>query len=315
VKKYGFKWSEVKHAWVSNGNTDVVGLVRELRELGVKVEVEGIDIPEPEEEVTAVGVEGEGEQQPQQAPQPQISLEEIKPQELEVEIPEVQPPQSQTQPQARPQTQVPQPQPSMEVEHETTTPTPQPLTSQRQELVRIYLLAMRLPTKHLLMQSEYERDGNGVLREVRRWDGQTAQIASRVEGIRREAYARLSRAFCHVEEYGTWIAVTEDAVKEAQEVSKFVINELKKLGIDKIKNIDIEKRYGIRVVPIYLEPSEAKVLLETAIKHLSEDVEELERKIEEAKQNENKKYLRQLESEKKYREALLEAFKKYLSQL
>jgi len=128
-------------------------------------------------------------------------------------------------------------------------------------------------------------------------------------------HTRLSRVFCHVEEYGVWISVTEDGVKEAKEVSNFIISELKKLGIDKIKNINIEERYGVRAIPIYLEPSEAKVLLETAIKHLSEDVEELERKIEEAKQNENKKYLRQLESEKKYREALLEAFKKYLSQL
>jgi hypothetical protein len=262
-----------------------------------------------EEEATAVGVEGEQEQQ-QQAPQPQIDLE-IKPQELEVEIPEApQSPQSQPQPQ--------QQTPSMEVELETapTTPTPQPIpTPTKQELVRIYLLAMRLPTKHLLMQSEYERDGNGVLREVRRWDGKTAQIASRVEGIRRDAYARLSRVFCHVEEYGVWVTVSEDGVKEAQAVSKFVIEELKKLGIDKIKNINIEGRYGVRVVPIYLEPEEAKNLLETAVAHLSRDVEELSQKIEEAKKSENKKYLRQLESEKRYREALLEAFKRYLASL
>jgi hypothetical protein len=266
------------------------------------------------EEDTAVGVE-EQEQQ-QQAPQPQISLEEIKPQELEVEIPET--PQS---PQPQPQSQLqlqPQPIQQMEVELETTTPMPttttQP-TPTKQELVRIYLLAMRLPTKHLLMQSEYERDGNGVLREVRRWDGKTAQIASRVEGIRRSAYERLSRVFCHVEEYGTWIAVTEDAVKEAQETSKYVIEELKKLGIDKIKGINVEVMYGIRVIPIYLDTEEAKNLLETAIAHLSRDVEELSRKIEEARQNENKKYLRRLESEKKYRVALLEAFRKYLASL
>ena len=257
---------------------------------------------------TAVSVEEEQEQQqPQQAPQLQISLEEIKPQELEVEIPEVpQSPQSQSQPQ----------QMEVELEATPTTPTPQPIpTPTKQELVRIYLLAMRLPTKHLLMQSEYERDGNGVLREVRRWDAKTAQIASRVEGIRRAAYERLSRVFCHVEEYGVWVTVTEDGVKEAQAVSKFVIEELKKLGIDKIKNISIEGRYGVRVVPIYLEPEEAKNLLETAIAHLSRDVEELNQKIEEAKKNENKKYLRQLESEKRYREALLKAFRRYLASL
>jgi len=308
LKKHGFRWSEDKRAWVSNGNTDVVGLVKELRELGVKVEVEGIDIPE--EETTAVATE---EEQPQQTPQ--ITLD-IRPQELEVELPEVPQP---LQPQ--PQTPQPQPQPQpMEVELETapaptpTTPQPAP-TPQRQELVRIYLLAMRLPTKHLLTETHYERDSNGILREVRRWDGKTAQLASHVEGIRRSAYEKLSRVFCHVEEYGTWIAASELAVKEAQSVSKYVIEELKKLGIDKIKNIDVEKAYGIRVIPIYLEPGEAKNLLETAVAHLSRDVEELERKIEEAKQNENRKYLRQLESEKKYRQALLEAFKKYLASL
>jgi len=249
-------------------------------------------------------VEPTEEEQGQSQLQVQVSLEDVESQELEVELPET--------PQSAPQPQ-PQAQQPMEVELETTTSTPAP---QKQELVKIYLLAMRLPTKHLLMETDYERDDKtGALREVRKWDTNIAQVASRVEGIRRDAYTRLSHVFCHVEEYGTWIAVTEDAVKEAQEVSKFVINELKKLGIDKIKNVDIEKRYGIRVVPIYLETEEARNLLETAIRHLSEDVEELGRKIEEAKQNENRKYLRQLEGEKKYREALLETFKKYLSQL
>jgi hypothetical protein len=255
----------------------------------------------------------EEEQQPQQVPQ--ISLEEIKPQELEVEIQIPQPPQPQPQSQVQAQAQPIQ---QMEVKLETTTPMPttttQP-TPQRQELVKIYLLAMRLPTKHLVMETNYERDSNGVLREVRKWDAKTAQIASRIEGIRREAYARLSRVFCHVEEYGTWIAVTEDAVKEAREISRYVIEELKKLGIDKIKDINVETMYGIRVIPIYLDTEEARNLLETAIRHLSEDVEELSQKIEEAKKNENKKYLRQLESERSYRVALLETFKKYLSQL
>jgi hypothetical protein len=251
---------------------------------------------------TAVGSVGSAEEQLQQQTL-QISLDEIKPQELEVELPEAPQP-------------VPQP-PSMEVKLETTptTPTPQSPTPQKQELVKIYLLAMRLPTKHLVMETSYERGNNGMLREVRKWEGKIAQIASRIEGIRRSAYERLSHVFCHVEEYGTWIAVTEEAVREAQETSKYVIEELKKLGIDKIKDINVETMYGIRVIPIYLETEEAKNLLSSAIRHLSWDVEELERKIEETKQNENRKYLRQLESEKKYREALLEAFKKYLSQL
>ncbi len=265
-------------------------------------------VEEEEVTVTAVGVE-EQEQQPQQAPQ-QIDLD-VKPQELEVEIPET--PQSPQPPQPQPQAQPIQ---QMEIELETTTPTPttQP-TPQRQELVKIYLLAMRLPTKHLVMEASYERDGSGVLREVRKWDVKTAQVASHIEGIRRTTYEKLSRVFCHVEEYGTWIAVSEDAVKEAQEVSKYVIEELRKIGLDKVKNINIEERYGVRVVPIYLESSEARNLLEVAVRHLSEDVEELEKKIEEAKKSENKKYLRWLEQEKSYRKALLESFRRYLASL
>jgi hypothetical protein len=307
LKKYNFAWSDYKHAWVGDGNNNVVGLIKELKELGIhKIEVEGIDIPELEEDTEATAVDSEEEQQPQQTPQI-----DIQPQELEVELPET-PQSQQPQPQTQLQPQTPQ---AMEVELETA-PAPQVTpTPQRQELVKIYLLAMRLPTKHLLMKSTYERDSNGVLREVRRWDTKVVQLVSHIETIRRNAYERLGRVFCHVEEYGTWIAVTEDAVKEAQEVSKYVIEELRKIGLDKVKNINIERAYGVRVVPIYLETEEARNLLETAVAHLSRDVDELEKKIEEAKQNENKKYLRQLESEKKYREALLESFKRYLASL
>ena len=255
-------------------------------------------------------VEPTEEEQGQSQLQVQVPLEDVKPQELEVELPET--------PQLAPQPQLAH-QPSMEVKLETTpitpTPIPQPPTPTKQELVRIYLLAMKLPTKHLLAKTVYERNSNNEVHEVRRWDASIAQVVSRVETIRRNAYERLGRVFCHIEEYGTWIAVSEETVKEAQAVSRFVIEELKKIGLDKIKSINIEERYGVRAIPIYLEPSEARNLLETAIRHLSEDVEELSQKIEETKQNENKKYLRQLESERSYRVALLEAFKKYLSQL
>jgi len=69
----------------------------------------------------------------------------------------------------------------------------------------------------------------------------------------------------------------------------------------------------VRAVPVYLEPEEAEELLQAAIQHLSEDVEELEVKIEVAQRMRARSSLQRLEREKECREALLKAFKEYLA--
>jgi len=190
---------------------------------------------------------------------------------------------------------------------EATAMAPTAQQPQRQELVKIYLLSMRLPSRYLVQQVEFEEG-----REIRSWEGVAAEVASKLEGIRREAYDMINRAFAHVEDYGVWIAVADEAVKEAEKVSEFVREKLKSLPLSQVKNVDIDKLYSVKAIPIYMEPEDARELLKAAVKHLSEDVVELEAKIKGAELQKKRKYLTQLEKDLNYKRALLEAFRKYL---
>jgi hypothetical protein len=125
----------------------------------------------------------------------------------------------------------------------------------------------------------------------------------------------ISKIFANVEDYGVWVAVTEEAVKEAQKISEWVRKELSALPITQVKDVDVDKLYNVKVVTIYLEPEDAKELLTTAIRHLSEDVEELEKKIAEAEREKNKKALDKLLQDSTYKKTLLNTFKEYLSKL
>ena len=189
----------------------------------------------------------------------------------------------------------------------STAMAPMAQQPQKQGLVKIYLLSMRLPSRYLVQQVKFEGD-----REIRSWEGVAAEVASKLEGIRREAYDMINRAFAHVEDYGVWVAVSDEAVKEAEKVSAFVRERLKSLPLGQVKNIDVDKLYSVKAIPIYMEPEDARELLSTAVKHLSRDVEELVAKIKEAEEQKKRKYLAQLEKDLNYKRALLEAFKKYL---
>jgi len=228
--------------------------------------------PEEVEEV----VETEEQAAPQFPPQ---AVELLKPQELEVELE----------------------QPTI------TAPPPTTAVVEKPELVKVYLLSMRLPSRYLVQSVEFENTSSG-LREVRRWEGDALRVAARLETVRRTAYGLVSRAFAFVEELGVWVAVSEEAKEEAERVSKYVVAELERLGLLQHAN-----RYCVRAVPVYLEPGDAEAVLEAAVKHLSEDVEELKRRIEEAQKAQNRKILQRLEKEKTCKEALLAAFKNYLS--
>jgi hypothetical protein len=182
----------------------------------------------------------------------------------------------------------------------------------REGLVRVYLLNMRLPSKYLVQKVVKE----GRSREIRSWEGVASEIASKLEGIRRACYDKLSRVFAFVEDFGVWVAVTEEGVEEARKVSEWVRSELSKLPIATIKSgVDVNKLYTVRAVPVYLEPGDAEELLKAAIRRMSQDVAELEARISEARQAENKKTLRRLESDLEHRKRLLETFKKHLDAL
>jgi len=186
---------------------------------------------------------------------------------------------------------------------------------ERSELVKVYLLSMRLPSKYLV-QTVKVQSGESNSRELRTWEGVRNELARKLEGIRTEAAKMAQRVFCHVEEYGVWIAVTDEAVEEARRISKFVTDKLSELRpkLSQVKNIDLS-RYYVKAVPIYLEPENAKELLDAAIRKLSEDVNELAEKIKKAEEEKNKKALRRLQQDYDHRVNLLEAFKKFLESL
>jgi DNA-binding transcriptional MerR regulator len=190
--------------------------------------------------------------------------------------------------------------------------------SSSQRLVKIYELVMRLPSKYLVQQSKYVKTETGGVAEQRVWEGLAQPVASRLEGIRRTAYDKIKQlgSFVHVKEFEKWIAVTDKAVKDAEEVSKWVREELSKLPLKQLRpDIDIDKIYTVKAIPVYLEPEDAKLLLDTAIAELEEAREELERKIQEAEQEKKRSTIKKLEQELEYTKQVLEQFKKFLQQI
>jgi hypothetical protein len=156
--------------------------------------------------------------------------------------------------------------------------------ARRAELVKIYLLAMHLPSEYLVQELEREK---GV--ERRKWPGEKWEIAKEISRVRARAYERIERVFSYVEELGVWIAVTDEAVAEARRVMREVRLALSELHLEELKpNFDVD-RYIVRAIPVYLEPEDARRVLEAAIRKLSADAEELSRKIEEAEKAKAKK--------------------------
>jgi hypothetical protein len=180
----------------------------------------------------------------------------------------------------------------------------------RAELVKIYLLAMHLPSEYLIQELEREK---GV--EKRKWPGERLELAERIRRIRAKAYERIERIFSYVESLGVWIAVTDEAVTEARSVMRMVRLELSELHIEEYKpNFDIDK-YIVRAVPVYLEPEDAKRVLEAAMRKLSADAEELTRKIEEAEKARNERRVKELKRDYSRILRKLEEIKSYLRQI
>jgi hypothetical protein len=195
---------------------------------------------------------------------------------------------------------------------------PPPPAPSRAELVKVYDLIMRLPSKYLVQQSKYVKTESGGVAEQRVWEGLAKEVASRLEGIRRSAYDKIRQlgSFAHVKEFERWIAVTDKAVKDAEELSKWVREELSKLPLKQLRpDVDVDKLYAVKAIEVYLKPEDAKLLLDTAIAELEEAKEELERKIQEAEQEKKRSTLRKLEQELEYTKQVLEQFKKFLQQL
>jgi len=172
-----------------------------------------------------------------------------------------------------------------EVKVQEVQPTPK-----RQELVPLYLLAFEMPSAYL---SVYNYTSNAEFEE-RRFE---VNVRSVLEGYRNRFYREISRIFFNAE-FG-WITVTEEGVKEAERLNNEAIEAIK-TAMKNTNNPAVMKRLEnalkrrfVKAVKIYLEANEAKEILETAIRKMSEEIEELQAKINNAEKASMKKKLSQ----------------------
>ncbi len=175
------------------------------------------------------------------------------------------------------------------------------------ELVPVYILAMHLPSADLVADDYTEADGR-VVRRVKEW--QNYDVARAIENLRRNIYRRIERLWCMVREFGVWITVSGEGVEEAERLMKEVRDTLQKIGLG-----DVAHRYYVKAVRMYLEPQDAKMLLDAAVAQLSAEVEELQRRIKEAEAAKNRRLVKELMHKKEYVKALLDAFKKYIEEI
>ena len=202
-----------------------------------------------------------------------------------------------------------------ELELEPIAPAVQPaavgVEAPRQQLVKLYILAMTLPSKYLVQEVQ-QKEGE----EIRTWAGVRGEIASRLEGIRREAYERANRSFVYVDDLGLWVAVTDDAVDKAREISKYVVDSLER--IEDLRKIlgrryeEIFRRYGVKAIEIYLKPEDAKEILKLAERKLLRDIEELRQRIADAERENNKRLVNKYLREEGFKKNLLDALRKYM---
>jgi len=202
-----------------------------------------------------------------------------------------------------------------ELELEPIAPAVQPAAvvaeAPRQQLVKLYILAMTLPSKYLVQEVQ-QKEGE----EVRTWAGVRSEVASRLEGIRREAYERANRSFVYIDDLGLWVAVTDDAVDKAREISKYVVDSLG--AIENLRKIlgeryeGIIRRYGVKAIEIYLKPEDAKEILKLAERKLLKDIEELRQRIADAERENNKRLVNKYLKEEEFKKNLLDALRKYM---
>jgi hypothetical protein len=187
-------------------------------------------------------------------------------------------------------------------------PSPQ-AAPPRQELVPVYMLAMHLPTEDVVASHYTESDASGA-RRVKEWSGDRARVARAIENLRRNAYRRIERLWCMIKDFGVWITVSEEGIKEAERLNAEVREALQKLGLG-----ELARRYYVRAVRVYLEPHDAKMLLDAAVAQMRGEIEELEKRIKEAESEQNRRLVRELSRKREYVSALLETFRKYLESL
>ncbi|RLF08410.1 MAG: hypothetical protein DRJ60_00325 [Thermoprotei archaeon] len=191
---------------------------------------------------------------------------------------------------------------------EVQIPQAQP-EAKKQELVPLYLLAFEMPSAYLAVHSY---TANAEVEE-RKFE---VEVRSVLEGFRNRFYREISKIF-HNTYYG-WIAVTEKAIEEAErwngeaiEVIKTALRNAKTLAVENRLKLALQRRF-VKAVKIYMDVNDAKELLEEAIKKMSEEIEELQARINNAEKASMKKKIQKMLEDLIAKKAM---FEKYLSQL
>ncbi len=147
-----------------------------------------------------------------------------------------------------------------------------------------------------------------------------ALIAKKIESIRRSFYDLFNRKFGYTQ-IG-WIAIDEKGVQYAEELNKRLKGKIAELLStekaipNQIKARLIEylsSRYYIKPIEILVNYNDAMHILNQLILELKEGVDELENKIEQAKNEQKLLALKKYESTLKYQKELLKQFEKFYS--
>jgi len=196
---------------------------------------------------------------------------------------------------------------TVELEEELEVVAAQPTTPQpsRTETVPIYILTFNLPSGYLGTK-EITKNATD---EHRTFD---ARVKSTLEGFRARAYVQMRRIF-HMTSLG-WVAVTEDAVKEAEELNKAAIEAIKSaMAIPNIPDSVRERlarafaRRYFKAYKVFLEPNDAIEVLEEAIRSMSEDIEEMKQRIQKAKYESQKRQVQEMLAWTEHKMAMFQA--------
>ena len=183
-------------------------------------------------------------------------------------------------------------------------------------------MRMRIPSEDLAAKNEYIARNVGGVKvsdKIKKFSDskERAKLKRVLKTLRNTVYEMIQRHFVFVDEYGVWLAVSEEAVKHAMRVTEYIRERLKEIkdGLRKLgKIVDIEY-YEVTAYPVYLEVDEARRLLNAAYRKLLREVDKLQESINRAEMEKKREYLRKLERKKEYKEALLESLKQLLAQL
>ena len=219
----------------------------------------------------------------------------------------------------QPHDEQPQSSQSQHLDVSLTTSKPQ----QAGGFIELWLIDFNLPSKYIAKLSTKAEKIDDKTYKIETLIN--SYLARRIENIRRVAYSQIGRYFANTS-IG-WVAVNDKGVQIARELNENISKALKEIVEKKqitirdqtyeipeelVKRIqNIISRYYVKSIRILLEYEDAKYIIENVIQELKEGLEELQDKIEKAKEEKKKALAKVYEYDVKYQEMLLQSFEEF----